>query len=70
MRGQLFYLYLFMDVLCRKIVGWQVYADDRSAQASEVLKDVCAREAIQPNQVVLRSDNGGRMKGATMLATL
>jgi putative transposase len=69
-RGQYFYLYLFMDVFSRKIVGWQVYAEESSAQASEVLKDLCAREAIQPNQVILHSDNGGPMKGATMLATL
>ena len=44
--------------------------EESSAQASEVLKDLCAREAIQPNQVILHSDNGGPMKGATMLATL
>lgn len=69
-RGQYFYLYLFMDVFSRKIVGWQVYAEESSAQASEVLKDLCAREAIQPNRVILHSDNGGPMKGATMLATL
>lgn len=69
-RGQYFYLYLFMDVFSRKIVGWQVYAEESSAQASEVIKDLCAREAIQPGQVVLHSDNGGPMKGATMLATL
>jgi putative transposase len=59
-----------MDVFSRMIVGWQVYAEESSAQASEVLKDLCAREAIQPNQVILHSDNGGPMKGATMLATL
>jgi putative transposase len=69
-RGQYFYLYLFMDVFSRKIVGWQVYAEESSAQASELLKDLCAREAIRPNQVILHSDNGGPMKGATMLATL
>ena len=56
--------------LYRKIVGWQVYAEESSALASEVLKDLCAREAIQPDQVILHSDNGGPMKGATMLATL
>jgi len=69
-RGQYFYLYLFMDVFSRMIVGWQVYAEESSAQASEIIKDLCAREAIQPGQVILHSDNGGPMKGATMLATL
>ncbi|WP_043289343.1 DDE-type integrase/transposase/recombinase, partial [Paraburkholderia oxyphila] len=69
-RGQYFYLYLFLDVFSRKIVGWQVYAEESSVLASEVLRDLCAREAIRPNQVILHSDNGGPMKGATMLATL
>ncbi|WP_224796836.1 DDE-type integrase/transposase/recombinase, partial [Pandoraea sputorum] len=69
-RGQYFYLYLFLDVFSRKIVGCQVYAEESSVLASEVLNDLCAREAIQPDQVILHSDNGGTMKGATMLATL
>jgi putative transposase len=34
------------------------------------MRDICERENIAPNQVVLHSDNGGPMKGATMLATL
>lgn len=69
-RGQFFYLYLFLDIFSRKIVGWQVYEEENSALASEVLKDLCYREDIKPNQVILHSDNGGPMKGATMLATL
>ncbi|MGZ8159512.1 MAG: IS3 family transposase, partial [Methylobacter sp.] len=69
-RGQFFYLYLFMDIFSRKIVGWQVYGEESSTLASELLRDLCHREGIQPNQLVLHSDNGGPMKGATMLATL
>ena len=38
--------------------------------ASELLRDLCLREGIQPNRLVLHSDNGSPMKGATMLATL
>jgi transposase InsO family protein len=69
-RGQFFYLYLFLDIFSRKIVGWQVYDEENSALASEILRDLCHREGIQSNQVILHSDNGGPMKGATMLATL
>jgi putative transposase len=69
-RGQFFYLYLFLDLFSRKIVGWQVYAAESSVLASELLRDVCHREGVQPGQVSLHSDNGGPMKGATMLATL
>jgi transposase InsO family protein len=69
-KGIYFYLYLFMDIFSRKIVGWQVYDVESSELASEVMRDICARENIAPNQVVLHSDNGSPMKGATMLATL
>ena len=69
-RGVYFYLYLFMDIYSRKIVGWQVYDEESTELAAEVVRDICTREKIQPGQVVLHSDNGSPMKGATMLATL
>jgi transposase InsO family protein len=69
-KGVYFYLYLFVDIFSHKIVGWQVYETESSDLASEVLRDICRREHIGPNQVVLHSDNGSPMKSATMLATL
>lgn len=69
-KGSYFYLYLFMDIFSRKIVGWQIYDTESSELAGDVMRDICAREGIQPDQVVLHSDNGSPMKGATMLATL
>ena len=51
--GIYFYLYLFMDIFSRKIVGWQVYEAECSELASEVMRDICERENIAPNQVVL-----------------
>jgi transposase InsO family protein len=69
-RGIYYYLYFFMDIFSRKVVGWQVYGTESSELASEVMRDICAREGIAPHQVVLHSDNGSPMKGATLLATL
>lgn len=69
-KGIYFYLYLFMDIYSRKIVGWQIYDAESSELAGEVVRDICERERIVPDQVVLHSDNGSPMKGATMLATL
>lgn len=69
-KGAYFYLYLFMDIFSRKVVGWQVYDGESSDLAAEVMRDICGREKIAPNKVILHSDNGGPMKGATMLATL
>lgn len=69
-RGRYYYLYLFLDLFSRHIVGWQVYDTEDSERAAQLLRDLCRREGIAPGQVVLHSDNGGPMKGATMLATL
>jgi transposase InsO family protein len=69
-KGVFFYLYLFMDVYSRKIVGWQVYERESSEWAADMVRDIVPREGIPCQQVTLHSDNGGPMKGATMLATL
>lgn len=69
-RGVFFYCYLFLDVFSRKIVGWQVYAQEDSARAAALLEDICRAEGLAPGQVVLHSDNGGPMKGMTLLAML
>jgi transposase InsO family protein len=69
-KGIFLYLYLVMDIYSRKIVGWQVYKEESSTLAGELMTDICLREGIQRYQVTLHSDNGGPMKGATMLATL
>jgi transposase InsO family protein len=69
-RGRHYYLYLFLDIFSRKVVGWAVYDNELSDLAADVLRDVCAREKIQPGQIVLHSDNGNPMKGASMLAMM
>ena len=69
-KGQFFYLYLFMDIFSRKIVGWQVYEQESSELAADLMTDLCQREGIPRHQLVLHSDNGSPMKGATLLATL
>lgn len=47
-----------------------MYDAERSDWAADILRDLCRRENIVPDQVVLHADNGGPMKGATLLATL
>lgn len=69
-KGIFLYLYLVMDIYSRKIVGWQVYEEESSTLAADLMTDICGREGITRNQVTLHSDNGSPMKGATMLATL
>jgi len=69
-KGLFFYLYLIMDVYSRKIVGWEVFETESAEQASLVFRKTHLREGICAKSLVLHSDNGAPMKGATMLSTL
>ena len=69
-RGRFYYLYLVLDIFSKKIVGWNIHASEESNYSSILIKKICAEEKISSKQLVLHSDNGGPMKGATMLATM
>ncbi len=69
-KGQFYYLYMFMDIFSRKIVGWDVHASEGMDHSSTLVAKIYENENIKEGQVILHSDNGGSMKGATMLATL
>jgi len=69
-RGQFYYLYMFIDIFSRKIVGFEVYETQSDILASQLLKRCYISEKITHNNLVLHSDNGSSMKGSTMLATM
>lgn len=71
-KGKHYYLYMIVDIYSRKIVGWEVWEEESSVHASELIKRAYIDEKIMLNEkpLVLHSDNGSPMKGATMLETL
>jgi len=70
-RGTFFYLYLFMDIYSRKITGWEVYEYESAELAADLLRKARLSENIPVGQeLIVHSDNGGPMKGASMLATM
>lgn len=69
-RGDFFFLYLYVDVWSRRIVGWAVHEEQSSEHAAQLLREVCDEHRIEANSTVLHQDNGAPMKGATFLATL
>jgi putative transposase len=71
-RGEFFYLYVVEDVWSRMILGWEVHDDESSDYAAALVKRIRAEAGpdVDLRGWVLHSDNGGPMKGATMLATL
>lgn len=69
-KGLFFYLYMVTDIYSRKIVGWEIHANQRDNLAANLIKRTCLSEGVSGEDIVLHSDNGSPMKGATMLATL
>ena len=69
-RGLFFYLYLVVDVWSRKIMAWDVYEAESAELAAGLIEGQCAALGLDPRGLVLHADNGGPMKGATMVATL
>lgn len=69
-RGQYYYLYLFLDIFSRKIVGAEVYEHESAELSSQLLARICESEDVSQDQITLHSDNGSPMKGATMLVTM
>jgi putative transposase len=69
-RGVFFYLYLILDLFSRKVVGWTVQPVESMVLSSELLNASIAHEEVDPTHLVVHADNGGPMKGSTMLATM
>lgn len=69
-RGLFLYLYMIMDIYSRKIIAWQIHERECAELGADLVTEACFLEGVQPQQVVLHSDNGAPMKGATMLAKM
>lgn len=70
-KGLYYYLYLIIDLYSRKVVGWEVYENESSDQASILVEKTCWKEHITlATLLVLHSDNGSPMKGSSLQETL
>lgn len=69
-KGAYYYLYLVEDVFSRMIVAWSIEEVESADHASRLIELACKQQGVRRDQLWLHSDNGGPMKGATMLATL
>ncbi len=69
-KGVFFYLYLIMDIYSRKIVGWEIHENESSAHAAVLFQKAHLSEGVAGKEIILHSDNGSPMKGATMLGML
>lgn len=69
-KGKYLYWYMVLDVYSRKIVGHEVHEVEAAALGARLMRKASLAEGLAGRELVLHSDNGSAMKGATMLATL
>ncbi|RYZ17554.1 MAG: IS3 family transposase [Myxococcaceae bacterium] len=69
-RGEYLYLYLMLDLYSRKIVGWQVHEVESMELSAQLLHTSVVNEGADSTRLVVHADNGGPMKGSTMLAKM
>jgi putative transposase len=67
-RGLFYFAYVVKDIWDKRIVGWEIHDHESDEIAAEMFKRLKIRHNMK--SIILRSDNGNPMKGATMLATL
>ena len=70
--GQWFYLYLILDLYSRKVVGFEVHANDSADHAAHLAKRTALVEGVHSMAIkpVLHGDNGASLKATTVLAML
>ena len=70
--GRWFHLYLILDLYSRKIVGWEVHANDSADHAVHLVRRTALAEGIAAlsDKPVLHGDNGSTLKATTVLAML
>lgn len=71
-KGLFYYLYLILDLYSRKIVGSEIWNEESAEHASHLVRRTVISEqcVVRSEPLVLHSDNGSPMKGATLLETL
>lgn len=69
-KGRFFYWYMMADIYSRKLVVNEVHDSECSEHAERLLERGCLRERTAGRCLVLHSDNGAVMKGATLLSAM
>ena len=56
-----FYLYVMLDVFSRYVVGWMVAHRESATLAEQFIRETCARQDIERDQLTIHADRGPAM---------
>lgn len=69
-RGLFFKLYMILDIFSRKVVGWEVWPEEKGEYAAALVERAVIIERARNTPLVLHSDNGPSMKAVTLKTKL
>ena len=69
-KGRFYYLYMFVDIYSRLIVGYEVHEEETGELSAQLIQRCMLKQQCHNKPLVLHSDNGASMKSQTMLAKL
>lgn len=69
-KGELYYLYVILDIHSRYVVGWTLERSENAKTAKRLFRSTCKRHAISSQQLQVHSDRGAPMKAKTFAALL
>jgi putative transposase len=56
-----YYLYVILDIFSRYVVGWMVASRESAALAEVLIRQTCAKQRIDRNQLTIHADRGSSM---------
>ena len=65
-----YYLYTILDVFSRYVVGWLIAERESARLAEHLIGETCAKQGIEPDQLILHADRGSAMISKTVALLL
>lgn len=68
--GVFYYLYVFIDIWDRTVVGWSIHEKESGVYAAQLLRKTCFRNGVSPKSLIIHQDNGAPMISTDFLLEL
>ena len=65
-----YYMYTILDIFSRYVVGYMVATREEATLARQLVADSCAKQGIEPAQLILHADRGSAMISKTLALLL
>lgn len=65
-----YYMYTILDIFSRYVVGYMIANQELAYLARQLVADSCAKQGIEPDQLILHADRGSAMISKTLALLL